>query len=88
MSEQRKITAIEKLDGFVYTVGEENVEAISFRKHKHKTFGHSGLPCYVVRYVDNDEQTIIPLHSMAEYTTVLEKIVDEDVGNAPKPPEE
>lgn len=89
--EDRKITELLTKTGQRYVVGEERnnarVEAISFRKDIHKTIGHSGMPCYIVRYVNSTVQTVIPHHAMMEFATDIGNQTDEDIGSVPELPE-
>lgn len=90
--EQRKITGLLTEVGQHYVLGQEGptgcVETISFRRDIHKTTGHSGMPCYVIRYVNSTVQTVVPHHAVAEYTTDINRQVDEDIGNVPELPEQ
>lgn len=90
--ENRKIVKLLTKMNEHYVIGEEvhgsRVGAISFRKDIHKTVGHSGMPCYVIRYVNSTVQTVVPHHDMAEYDTdVYDRQADEDVGSVPELPE-
>ena len=75
-----------------FDLGEEDesygrVKSISFRKDIHKTVGHTGLPCYVVQFVNSKVQVVIPHSNMANYTTDEMPENDEDVGNTPDLPD-
>lgn len=89
---ERRITELFTKTDKHYILGEETnigrVASISFRKDIHKTTGHSGMPCYVVAYYNNTVQTVVPYQLMVEYTTDIDRQVDEDVGHVPELPEQ
>lgn len=83
--EERKIIELFTTDGIRYTVGEEEVEFISFRKDIHHTVGHSGMPCYIVKHANSTIQLIVPLHSMSWYRT--DAVVAIEAADVPELPE-
>lgn len=88
MANKRLITQLERNDGADINLGEEfgqrTVKSISFRKETHTTTGSAGCPCYVITFVNDTVQMVIPRESTRFVLTDKTTQVAEENG-APVP---
>lgn len=64
------------------------VKSISFRKDTHTTTGSSGCPCYVVAFVNDTVQAVIPRESVKYVLTdKTEAVAEEDGSPVPELPD-
>ena len=90
---KRLITQLTFKSGGEMALGEEHanrtVKSISFRKDTHTTTGSAGCPCYVVTFVNNTVQMVIPRDSVRHVLT--DKTVpaaEEDGAHVPELPDD
>lgn len=87
------ITGLQLRNGENISLGDENiggkrVEAITFRGDRHKTTGASYVHIYIVKFINDTVEMLVPFHSVSyALTDVKPPENDEDVGNVPDLPD-